>query len=194
MREAGQDGDELRAGDGVLRAEGAVLIAVYQRKAGHLVNSRRIPCVRCNVREYIVAAAGLLDQQAGQQLAGLGAGDGGVRTECAVLIAVHILDMVSSIERGRLYRRHVVCGNRTGGDRQRACRDQRGKRRCGKLLFHSRFSPFHLYCAVRRNHGSSGSLSGAFFCKFSLFSSCSSGSSTIGMSEAASLPLPWFLT
>ena len=147
VREAGQDGDKLRAGDGGVRAEGAILITVYQRKAGHLVNSRRIPCARCNVRKYIVAAAGLLDQQAGEQLAGFCAGDGGVRAEGAVCIAIHILHMLGGVEHGRALLRRIFCGGRAGRNRQRARCHQRGERRGSDLSFHG-YSPLSLECSA----------------------------------------------
>ena len=148
MRETGQDRNKLCAGDGILRAEAPVLIAVYQRKAGHFTDRSRVPRVRRYVNERIIPAAGFLHQQAGQQLAGFGAGNGRVRAEGAVLVSIHILHVLSGVERRRTYRRLIPGLCCAGRDRHRACSDQRGKCRGSHLSFHCCFSPL-IGCSAR---------------------------------------------
>ena len=141
MRETGQNRNELRAGNGLLRAERAVRIAVHQRKAGHLVYCVGIPGVIRHVGKRIVCAASTLHQQAGEQLAGFCAGDGGIRAEGAVCIAVHILHMLGGIERGCARLRRTFCSGCAGRNRQRTRCHQRREHRGSDLSFHKRILP-----------------------------------------------------
>ena len=141
MREAGQDGDKLRAGDRVVRSEGAVRIAADQRETGHLAHRISIPGIGRHIGKRVIRAAGTLHQQACEQLAGFRAGDGCIRAEGAILIAVHILHVLGGVKRGRALLRRIFYGGSAGRNRQRTRCHQRGERCGSDLSFHKRILP-----------------------------------------------------
>ena len=134
VREARQNRYKLRTGNLSVRLERAVRVAVHQTEPGHLTNSVRIPRGNRNVIKQMVLILDLVHQQRGQQLARLCAGDGRIRTEGAVCVAVHILHMLCGIQL-RLRRRIL---SRARGNRQ-DCRHECRKHTCGHSLFHHTF-------------------------------------------------------
>ena len=143
MRDAGQDGDKLGAGDISLRPERAILITADQRIAGHFANRLSIPSVKRHIGEQIISAARGFGQQGRDQLARLSTRDRRIRAECAVLITVHVLHMVNRVEHRRFHLRHILRGGRAGRYRQRSNCHQCGEGRRGHLLFHGKTTPFH---------------------------------------------------
>ena len=131
VREARQNRYKLRTGNLSVRLERAVRITVHQTETGHLTNSIRIPRGNRNVIKQMVLILDLVHQQRGQQLARFCTGDGRIRTEGAVRVAVHILHMLCGIQ----LRLRCRILSRARGNRQ-SCRHQSRKRTCGHSFFH----------------------------------------------------------
>ena len=131
VREARQNRYELCTGDLGVRLERAVRVAVHQTETGHLTDCIGVPRGNRNVGKQMVLILDLVHQQGREQLARLCTGDGRIRTERAVRVAVHILHVLGGVQL-RLRRRILGCAR---GNRH-CCRHQSRKNACGHSLFH----------------------------------------------------------